>query len=59
MDEDGELSLARLAPEGVTVLSRAKVFETRSWTVPTLVGTALYARDREKIVALHLGAEQQ
>jgi len=59
MDEDGELSLARLAPEGVTVLSRAKVFETRSWTVPTLVGTTLYARDREKIVALHLGAEQR
>lgn len=58
MDEDGDLALARLAPEGVTVLSRAKVFETRSWTVPTLVGTTLYARDREKIVALHLGAQQ-
>lgn len=58
MDEDGDLALARLAPEGVTVLSRAKLFDTRSWTVPTLVGTTLYARDREKIVALHLGAQQ-
>lgn len=58
MDEDGDLTLVRLAPEGVTVLSRAKVFDTRSWTVPTLVGTTLYARDREKIVALHLGAQQ-
>jgi hypothetical protein len=58
LDEDGELTLARLSPEGVTVLARAKVFETRSWTVPTLVGTTLYARDREKIVALELGPQR-
>jgi outer membrane protein assembly factor BamB len=58
LDEDGELALARLSPEGVTVLARAKVFETRSWTVPTLVGTTLYARDREKIVALDLGPQR-
>ena len=49
---------AKLAPEGVTLLSEAKkVFDTTSWTVPTLVGTTLYARDREKIVALNLGAQ--
>jgi len=58
LDEDGELALARLSPEGVTVLARAKVFETRSWTVPTLVGTTLYARDREKIIALDLGPQR-
>ena len=58
MDEDGDLALARLAPEGVTVLSEAKkVFDTTSWTVPTLVGTTLYARDREKVVALNLGVK--
>jgi outer membrane protein assembly factor BamB len=58
MDEDGDLALARLAPEGVTVLAEAKkVFDTTSWTVPTLVGTTLYARDREKVVALNLGAK--
>ena len=58
MDEDGDLALAKLAPEGVTILSEAKkVFDTMSWTVPTLVGTTLYARDREKIVALNLGAQ--
>jgi hypothetical protein len=56
MDEDGDLALLKLAPEGVTVLSRFKLFDTVSWTVPTLVGTTLYARDREKIVALDLGA---
>jgi outer membrane protein assembly factor BamB len=58
MDEDGDLALARLAPEGVTILAEAKkVFDTTSWTVPTLTGTTLYARDREKIVALNLGAQ--
>jgi outer membrane protein assembly factor BamB len=58
MDEDGDLALAKLAPEGVTILSETKkVFDTVSWTVPTLVGRTLYARDREKIIALNLGAQ--
>ncbi len=58
MDEDGDLALARLAPEGVTILAETKkVFDTTTWTVPTLVGRTLYARDREKIVALNLGAQ--
>jgi len=56
LDEDGDLAIARLSPEGVEVLARTKVFETTSWSVPTLVGTTLYARDREKIVAIDLGA---
>ncbi|HAK55956.1 MAG: PQQ-like beta-propeller repeat protein [Vicinamibacterales bacterium] len=55
MDEDGDLALARITPEGMTVLSRATIFETTAWTAPTLVGTTLYARDREKIVAIDLG----
>jgi outer membrane protein assembly factor BamB len=58
MDEDGDLALAKLAPEGATILSEAKVFDTVSWTVPTLVGSTLYARDRQKIVALDLGVQQ-
>ncbi|MBM3806967.1 MAG: hypothetical protein FJW22_02110 [Acidimicrobiia bacterium] len=58
MDEDGDLALATFAPEGVTILSEAKkVFDTVSWTVPTLAGRTLYARDREKIVALNLGVQ--
>lgn len=55
MDEDGDLALARLTPEGATILAEAKIFDTTSWTAPTLVGTTLYARDREKIVAIDLG----
>jgi outer membrane protein assembly factor BamB len=56
IDEDGDLALVRLSPEGMTVLSEARIFDTVSWTAPTLVGNTLYARDREKIVALNVGA---
>ena len=48
MDEDGDLALARLAPEGATILARGKIFDTTTWTVPTLVGTTLYARDARR-----------
>ena len=58
MDEDGDLALARLLPSGATILAQMKLFETTTWTVPTLVGTTLYARDREKIVALDLGEKK-
>ena len=54
LEEDGDLTLARLTPSGMTTLAKAKIFDTRSWTVPTLVGTTLYARDREKIIAFDL-----
>jgi outer membrane protein assembly factor BamB len=54
LEEDGDLALARLTPEGVTVLAQAKLFDTMSWTAPTLAGRTLYARDRENIVALDL-----
>jgi outer membrane protein assembly factor BamB len=57
MDEDGDLALAKISPEKVSILSQAKIFDTTTWTTPTLVGTTLYARDREKIVALALGRD--
>jgi outer membrane protein assembly factor BamB len=56
LEEDGDLVMARLTPEGVTVLGQSKLFDTMSWTAPTLIGATLYARDREKLVALDLGA---
>ena len=57
LDEDGELALAKLSPEKVTVLSRVKLFDTTSWSAPSLVESTLYARDREKIVAIDLGVQ--
>jgi len=55
LDEDGSLILARVSPKGLQVLSKTSLFDTTSWTVPTLSGATLYARDRKKIVALDLG----
>ncbi|MEE2776074.1 MAG: PQQ-binding-like beta-propeller repeat protein [Acidobacteriota bacterium] len=58
LTEDGELALTRVSPSGVEVLARSDLFDTRSWTAPTLVGTTLFARDRERIVALDLGVPE-
>jgi outer membrane protein assembly factor BamB len=55
LDENGVLALAIAAPEGLKVLAKAPVFNGRSWTVPSLVGTTLYLRDRTTIKALDLG----
>jgi outer membrane protein assembly factor BamB len=55
LDEDGQLGLASMSPQGLTVLAKAPVLQNISWTPPTLVGTTLYARDRRTAVALDLG----
>lgn len=59
IDEDGDLAMVRLTGEapGVTVLGEVKIFDTVAWTAPTLIGTTLYARDREKITAFDLAAK--
>jgi outer membrane protein assembly factor BamB len=54
LDEDGNLALATLTPEGMTINSRVELLKSNAWTVPTLVGTTLYVRDRQRIVALDL-----
>ncbi len=56
LDEDGTLGLATVSPDGMQVLARADAFESRSWTVPTLAGTRLFARDLEEIAAFELGS---
>jgi outer membrane protein assembly factor BamB len=55
LDEDGALALVEVNRQGMTVKARAQVFDSLSWTVPTLVGTRLYVRNREEIAALELG----
>ena len=57
LDEDGQLLLAAPSAEGLTVVSKVQVLGSQSWTVPSLVGTRLYLRDRKNIVALDLGAQ--
>jgi outer membrane protein assembly factor BamB len=54
LDEDGQLALVSLTPQGMKVLARASVLTHTAWTPPTLAGTKLYLRDRKMIVALDL-----
>ena len=54
LDEDGQLMLAEMSPVGLKILATAAVFESRSWTVPTLVGRRLFVRNRKAIVAMEL-----
>jgi len=57
MEEDGDLSLVRLTPTTLERLATTSLFNSRAWTVPTLVGSILYARDRERVVAVDLGRQ--
>jgi outer membrane protein assembly factor BamB len=51
---DGLLALIEATPEEYRELGSMQVFETTSWTAPTLAGGRLYLRDRERIVCLDL-----
>ena len=55
LDEDGKLTMATPGDEGLTLHGQMQLFSGRAWTVPTLVGTRLFARDRKEIVAHELG----
>jgi outer membrane protein assembly factor BamB len=57
LDEDGNLGLVTMSPDGLKILSRAPVASATSWTVPTLIGTTLYLRDRVNILALGVGSQ--
>lgn len=54
LDEGGRLTIAKVSPEDLTILDTAQVTESVSWTLPTLVSTKLYVRDRKHILALDL-----
>lgn len=54
LDEDGKLTIARVTPENLEVLDTAQVTESISWTLPTLVSTKLFLRDKKNIIALDL-----
>jgi hypothetical protein len=54
VEEDGDLALATVSPEGVKVLAKAALLSSNAWTVPSLVGSRLYVRDRKVAMALDL-----
>ncbi|TWT44630.1 outer membrane biogenesis protein BamB [Phycisphaerae bacterium RAS1] len=57
LDEDGTLYLVKADPGKYRLLAKAPgICHKTAWTAPTLCGRTLYVRDREKILALNLGA---
>ncbi len=50
--EKGDLVLVRATPERHEELTRMKVFESKTWNHPVLVGDRLYLRNAEEAVAL-------
>ncbi|QDV89411.1 outer membrane biogenesis protein BamB [Phycisphaerae bacterium RAS2] len=57
LDEDGSLFLVKADAEKYRLLGKMTgVCKKTAWTAPTLYGRTLYLRDREKIVAMDLGA---
>ena len=54
VDEDGNLALASVSPQGLKVLSKVSLLQSNAWTAPSLVGTKLYVRDRHTMMALDL-----
>jgi outer membrane protein assembly factor BamB len=56
LDQRGNLTLASVSPAGLEVHARHRVLGKPAWTAPTLVGTRLYLRDTNRIVALDLSA---
>lgn len=55
LDEDGNLGLAIPSAGALDIRSKASLFKKPARTVPTLVGTTLYVRDNENLVALDIG----
>ena len=55
LDEDGVLYLASATPEELIVHARTQLLDRVAWTVPTIVGQTLYARDSRRIMAIDLG----
>jgi outer membrane protein assembly factor BamB len=55
LDEDGQLLLVEVTPQGPKLHGRTSVLENLSWTAPTLVGKRLFVRDRHTLKALDLG----
>jgi outer membrane protein assembly factor BamB len=54
VEENGHVVLARPSPEGFELLASHRLLEPVAWTAPTLVGTTLFVRDRERVLALDL-----
>lgn len=54
LGDRGSLTLVKLSPGEYLQVSRAQVFQGRTWTAPTLANGILYLRDEQELVALEI-----
>jgi outer membrane protein assembly factor BamB len=54
LEEDGRLLLLGLTPEGPQITAETRLVDRQTWTIPTLVGSTLFVRDRQRIFAVRL-----
>ncbi len=54
LGEHGTLALVRAAPGEYQEIARQKVFDSKTWTPPSLSRHTLYVRDEHELVALEL-----
>jgi hypothetical protein len=55
LDQDGQLMIAHPSPQGFKITAKAPLLARLAWTPPALVGTRLYLRDRQTMMAVELG----
>lgn len=55
LDQDGNLMMAHPSPKDFRITAKAPLLTRLSWTPPVLVGTRLYIRDRQTMMAVDLG----
>jgi len=55
LDDNGMLVLAEVSSGEINIVSKTKLLDSVTWTPPTLVGSTLYVRDREYLLAIDLG----
>jgi outer membrane protein assembly factor BamB len=53
-DEEGGLAAATVSTSGLRIRASAKIFAPGAPSPPTLIGTTLYARDRQRILSIDL-----
>jgi outer membrane protein assembly factor BamB len=54
LDEEGNLALTTVTPKELVVHSKVKIIDGTAWTVPTIAGTTMYLRDKQKLRAVSL-----
>ena len=59
LDQSGQLAIARVSPTNIETLDTAQITEPVSWTLPTLVSTKLYVRDKKHILVIELAENAQ